>query len=130
MLNLPNQLKAHRVHPTFHMKLLQAHEPNNDTMFPRRDTQVFYKDAEWVVNKLVAHRWKGAQIEFLVKWNLGDTTWEPYAHCKELEALDRYLKLQGAASVRQLLRWMNTMCNECELCERPEGNPPINGEGT
>ena len=67
MLNLPDQLKAHRVHPMFHLRLLQAHEPNDDTMFPRRDTQVFYEDAEWVVNKLVAHRWKGAQIKFLVK---------------------------------------------------------------
>ena len=79
MLDLPNQLKARRVHPTFHMGLLWAHEPNDDTMFPRRDTQAFYdvsndKDVEWVVNKLVAHRWKGAQIKFLVKWNLGNTT--------------------------------------------------------
>ena len=108
MLNLPDQLKACRVHSTFHVGLLWAHEPNDDTMFPRRDTQAFYnisnsKDMEWVVDDLVTHRWKGAQIKFLVKWNLGDTTWEPYAHCKELEALDRYLELQGAASVIQLL---------------------------
>ena len=41
-LDLPDQLKAHRVHPTFHLGLLQAHEPNDDTMFPRRDAQVFY----------------------------------------------------------------------------------------
>ena len=106
MLNLPDQLKAHRVHPMFHMELLWTHEPNDDTMFPRRDTQVFYdvsndKYVEWVVNELVTHRWKGTLIKFLVKWNLSDTTWEPYAHCNELEALDRYLKLQGAASVRQ-----------------------------
>ena len=83
-----------------------------------------------MVDELVTHRWKGAQIEFLVKWNLGDTTWEPYAHCKELEALDRYLELQGAASVRQLPQWTNTMRNEHRRHERPEGNPPINGEGT
>ena len=37
MLDLPDQLKACRVHPMFHMGLLQAHEPNDDTMFPRRD---------------------------------------------------------------------------------------------
>ena len=41
-LDLPGQLKAHRVHPTFHIGLLWAHEPNNDTLFPRRDAQVFY----------------------------------------------------------------------------------------
>ena len=72
MLDLPDQLKACRVHPMFHMGLLRAHEPNDDTMFPRRDAQAFYdisndKDAEWVVDKLVTHRWKGAQIKFLVK---------------------------------------------------------------
>ena len=83
------------MHPTFHVGLLQAHEPNNDTMFPRRDTQAFYDvsnndEAEWVVNELLAHRW------------MDDTTWEPHAHCKELEALDRYLELHGAASVKQL----------------------------
>ena len=71
-LNLPDQLKACRVHPMFHMGLLWTHEPNDDTMFPRRDTQAFYdvsnnKDAEWVVDKLVTHRWKKTQIKFLVK---------------------------------------------------------------
>ena len=78
-LDLPDQLKAQRVHPTFHMGLLWAHEPNDDTMFPRRDAQTFYdisndNDMEWVVDELLAHRWKGAQVEFLVRWNLGDTT--------------------------------------------------------
>ena len=85
-------------------------------------------DTEWVVDELLAHRWKGAQVEFLVRWNLGDTMGEPYAHCKELEALDRYLKLQGAASVRQLPRQTNTRHNKCGLCEQPRGNPPINSE--
>ena len=106
-LDLPDQLKVRRVHPTFHIGLLRAHEPNDDTMFPRRDTQAFYDvgnddKVEWVVDELLAHRWKGTQIEFLVRWNLGDMTWEPYAHYKELEALDRYLELQGAASVKRL----------------------------
>ena len=89
------------------MGLLRAYEPNDDTLFPKRDAQAFYNvsnddDAEWVVDELIAHRWRGNHVEFLVKWNLGDTTWEPYAHCKELEALDRYLELQGAVSVRRL----------------------------
>ena len=51
-LDLPDQLKVRRVHPMFHVGLLRAHEPNNDTMFPRRDTQAFYDvgnddEAEW-----------------------------------------------------------------------------------
>ena len=62
-LNLPDQLKAHRVHPMFHVGLLWAHEPNNDIMFLRRNTQAFYDvgtndEAEWVVDKLLTHRWK------------------------------------------------------------------------
>ena len=116
-LNLPDQLKVRRVHPTFHVGLLRAHEPNDDK-------------AEWVVDELLAHRWKGTQIEFLVRWNLGDTTWEPYAHCKELEALDRYLELQGAASVKRLPRRQNTRRNERGLREWPEGEPPIDNEET
>src|ERR1700677_48763 len=36
-----------------------------------------------------------SNVSFLVQWNLGDTTWEPYAECKELTALDRYLELLG-----------------------------------
>ena len=104
-------------------------------MFPRRNTQVFYdvgndNKVEWVVDELLAHRWKGTQIECLIRWNLGDMMWEPYTHCKELEALDRYLKLHGAASVKRLPQWQNTMHNECGLCEWPEGNPPIDDERT
>ena len=132
-LDLPDQLKARIVHPTFHIGLLWAHEPNDDTLFSRRDTQAFYDvgnddKVEWVVDELLAHRWKGTQIEFLARWNLGNRTWEPYAHCKELEALDRYLKLHGAASVKQLPWWQNTMRDEHGLHERPRGNPPINSE--
>ena len=62
-LDLPNQLKARRVHPTFHIGLLRAHEPNDDTLFLRRDAQAFYdvgndNEAEWVVDELLTHRWK------------------------------------------------------------------------
>jgi len=50
-------------------------------------------ETEWYVNKIVGHHWKGRNIEFLVKWNLGDSTWEPLLDCNELEALDNYLML-------------------------------------
>ncbi|KIK14683.1 hypothetical protein PISMIDRAFT_17126 [Pisolithus microcarpus 441] len=97
-LELPKQLQERRIHPTFHANLLRHHEPNDDAMFPKRDAHVFYdvgvpNDAEWLVDEINAHRWVGCQLEFLVKWSLGDSTWEPYLHCKELEALDRYLEL-------------------------------------
>ena len=31
-----------------------------------------------------------------VKWMVGDITWELLSSCKDLEALDAYLELQGA----------------------------------
>ena len=61
-------------------------------------------DAEWLVDEIVAHKWEGRRIQFLVKWNLGDSTWEPYDHCKELEALDTYLELHGVKDWRKLPR--------------------------
>jgi len=76
-------------------------------LFPKRDAQAFYdvgnnEEVEWVVDEILAHRWADNKVEFLVKWNLGDTTWEPYAHCQDLEALDRYLEIQGVESIRRL----------------------------
>ena len=78
-------------------------------MFPRRDAQAFYDfgepdEAEWLVDSISAHRWEGNRIEFLVQWNLGDSTWEPYGSCKDLEALDEYLDLAGVKDWRQLPR--------------------------
>ena len=36
-------------------------------------------------------------------WSLGDTTWDLLTSCKELEALDHYLELQGVKHLAQLL---------------------------
>jgi len=47
------------------------------------------------VDEILTHQWKGSKLEFLIRWNLGDTTWEPYSTWKDLEALDKYLELQG-----------------------------------
>ena len=33
-LDLPPELTARRVHPMFHVSLIQAHIPNDDGMFP------------------------------------------------------------------------------------------------
>ena len=53
------------------------------------------EDNEWLVDNIVTHQWNGNKVSFLIQWNLGDTTWEPYSECKDLEALDRYLELLG-----------------------------------
>ena len=36
---LPPELTARQVHPTFHVSLLRAHVPNDNTRFPRHDTK-------------------------------------------------------------------------------------------
>ena len=41
-LELPPESTAQRVHPTFHVSLIQAHIPNNDERFPRHDTATCY----------------------------------------------------------------------------------------
>jgi hypothetical protein len=99
-LELPDELKARRIHPSFHITRLRPFEKNDDTIFPKREVRAYYdfgdaEDDEWLVDDILAHRWKGNDILFLVQWNLGDTTWEPYTECKELTALDRYLELLG-----------------------------------
>jgi len=50
-----------------------------DALFPsRRKVQPYDfstpDETEWYVNKIIGHHWKGRNIEFLVKWNLGDST--------------------------------------------------------
>lgn len=108
-LDLPEDLAKRGIHPTFHVSLLRRHEPNDENLFTHRDTATAYDlgtpdDQEWLVDDIVAHRWAGKKIEFLVKWNLGDSTWEPLANCDELEALDNYLDLAGVKHWRALPR--------------------------
>ncbi|KIK22246.1 hypothetical protein PISMIDRAFT_102827, partial [Pisolithus microcarpus 441] len=104
-LELPEQLRQWCIHPTFHVGLLHKYEQNDDALFPRHDAHAFYdvgmtNKEEWLVDEITAHRWMNNK--FLVKWNLGDMTWEPVSNCKELEALNRYLELQGVQDIRQL----------------------------
>ena len=106
-IELPQQLKDRQIHPTFHVNLLRRHEPNDDRLFLKQDAQAFYDmgnpdDTEWLVDEITAHRWVGNKVKFLVKWNLGDSTWELHTHCRDLEVLDDYLELHGAQSVQRL----------------------------
>ena len=108
-LDLPPEMKSRRISSTFHASLLRPFEANDETLFPGREAKYFYdygtpEDEEWFVDSLIGHAWKGRKIEFNVQWSLGDTTWEPYKHCKDLAALDDYLKLHGVADWRALPR--------------------------
>ena len=99
MLELPSELVSRWVHPTFHVSLIQAHVANDDEQFPCHDTQSYYNfsptdEHKWFVNEILAHQWVNKKdLEFQVRWTLGDITWEPKASCKDLEALDAYLEL-------------------------------------
>jgi hypothetical protein len=106
-LDLPESLKKRRIHAKFHVNLLRRHEPNDDERFPHRDIKSYYdfgndENEEWLVDEIIGHRWIGEQIEFEVRWNLGDSTWEPYDNVKKLAALDEYIDLQGTKSWKAL----------------------------
>ena len=58
-LELPPELTARQVHPTFHMSLLRAHVPNDDVRFLHCDTKVCYDfgaadEPEWFVDEILA----------------------------------------------------------------------------
>lgn len=106
-LDLPTELKARGIHPRFHASLLRRFQRNDETLFPHRELNIFYDfgvldDTEWLVDEIVGHQWKNEEVKFHVKWNLGDTTWEPYRNCKDLEALNWYLELHGVKSPKSL----------------------------
>ena len=61
-------------------------------------------ETEWLVDDILTHQWNGDRIFFLVKWNLGDSTWEPLEGCDELEVLDRYLEMMGVTKWKDLPR--------------------------
>ena len=108
-LELPQEFKDRKINPTFHTNLVWPYIKNDDILFPKRDTKVFYdfgnnKDQEWLVKEKLAHKWTNNNLELQVKWTLGDITWEPLSSCKDLEALDTYLELQGAKAPQDLLQ--------------------------
>jgi len=109
-LELPVALQERRIFPTFHVSLLRPYHASNDAMFPNRTHPEPYDfgvedDQEWFVEDILGHRWtKDNKLEYEIRWSLGDTTWEPHANCKELEALERYLELQGVKRPAALAR--------------------------
>ena len=114
-LEPPQEFKDRKFNPTFrtkstfHTNLVQPYIKNDDILFPKRDTKVFYdfandEDQEWLIEEILAHKWTNNNLELQVKWTLGDVTWELLSSCKDLEALDVYLELRGAKAPRDLSR--------------------------
>ena len=78
-------------------------------LFPSREAQAYYDvglddEQEWLVDEIIGHEWDGKQCCFHICWTLGNHTWEPHEHCKELVALDNYCNLLGVKSWQQLPR--------------------------
>jgi hypothetical protein len=108
-VELPAQLRARNIHDRFHRSKLRPHHANDDVLFPHREPHRFYDfgtpdDQEWLVEEILAHQWDRDRLSFQVLWNLGDTTWEPYSSCKDLRALDDYLRLLGVEEPSELPR--------------------------
>ena len=56
---------------TFHTNLVRPYIKNDDILFPKRDTKVFYnfgndKDQEWLVEEILAHKWTNNNLELQV----------------------------------------------------------------
>jgi hypothetical protein len=99
-LTLPDEFLKCRIHPTFHTKLLRPAILNDDKHFPNWEVTFFYDfgnnpEREWLVDSIVDHKFTNNSIQFNVLWDMGKTTCEPLLHCKDLAALDNYLKLHG-----------------------------------
>jgi hypothetical protein len=99
-VELPAQLRARHLHDRFHRSKLRPHHANDDALFPHREPHAYYDfgtpdDQEWLVDEIIAHTWEKDALMFQVRWNLGDTTWEPHQRCEELQALENYLHLIG-----------------------------------
>jgi hypothetical protein len=108
-LRLPPELVNRRIHSNFHVSKLRPHIGNDDERFPHREVMTYYDfgedpQTEWMVDAIVGHRWNRNQVQFHVRWSLGDTTWETSARCNELQALDNYLELHGVKEPAELPR--------------------------
>jgi hypothetical protein len=103
MLALPDELLKHRIHPTFHAKLLRPAILNDEEHFPNQEATFFYDfsddpEREWLVDSIVDHKFTNNLIQFDILWDTGETTREP------LLALDNYLELHGVTQWHDLPR--------------------------
>ena len=107
---------------------MRKHITNDDERFPRREVKTFYNfgndsEAEWLVDEIVDHEWKGNTLRLRVKWDQGDATWESLKDCEDLEALDDYLELWGVKEPHEL------PCERKKGCKAPMAPATGGGDG-
>lgn len=94
-LELPKDAK---IHPVFHVSLLEPADPETPIQ-----KDFHYQDDgndEWEVEKIITHRGKGPDKEYLVKWldyPSSENTWEPVTNltnCRQL--LSQYCRERGS----------------------------------
>ncbi|KXN91844.1 hypothetical protein AN958_11867 [Leucoagaricus sp. SymC.cos] len=109
-LDLPQALVNCRIHPVFHVSLLRLFHESDNTLFPDQTWLEPYNFGlddkhEWFIDEIIGHcHLDNGQLKFKVYWSLGNTTWEPVAHCVDLTALNQYLELYGVQDIH-FLRW-------------------------
>ena len=106
-LELPDEMRSHHICNRFHANQLRPCLENDESLFPGCEAKYYYdygtpEDEEWYIDAIIGHAWQGKRIRFHIQWLLGDTTWEPYEHCKDLAALDDYLALHNVSDWRKL----------------------------
>jgi hypothetical protein len=85
-------------------------------LFLHREVHTYYDfgtpdDREWLVDEIIAHKWEQNELMFQLQWNVGDTTWEAYDACKDLQALGDYLRLIRVKDLQDLSCQGITMLN-------------------
>ena len=100
-------MKSRHICNRFHADWLRPYLENDEVLFPGREAKYYYdygvpEDEEWYIYAIIGHAWQGWRIRFNVQWLLGDTTWEPYEHCKDLAAFDEYLALHHVTDWKRL----------------------------
>jgi hypothetical protein len=78
LIELLAQLKVCRIHDQFHCSKLHAYSANDDTLFPHQEAHLYYdygmpNDQEWLVDKILAHKWDKKKLSFQIHWNLSTT---------------------------------------------------------
>lgn len=96
--------KYGRIHPTFHVSLLKPWTPRGPDGDTTERSQVIdnEEEIEWEVEQIIAHRKRGRQTQYLVKW-VGfpefENSWEPTEHLSSAKDLVKeYKDSQGSAN--------------------------------